>query len=180
MWECIPTDVILIIATPTGHKLQNFPEIVFLPTLCVNMMLILIIIYLVMMSAQQPVPILNFTLNIIFNWKNFSQNFQRNLTGKNKYTPHWHTYTHTPSHRQPTTIIKKNISTYLFSTTAVGLRSTTFKFGFGDGDDDVTTAETDSSPRDNFNISAPNWCNAVIVDGVGSGMLAKLMDKILR
>lgn len=31
--------------------------------------------------------------------------------------------------------------------------------------------ETASRPRDNFNISAPNWCNAVIVDGVGSGML---------
>lgn len=61
-------------------------------------------------------------------------------------------------------------SIYLFSTTAVGLRSTIFKFGL-DGCGDATTAETDSNPRDNFNISAPNWCSAVIVDGVGSGML---------
>lgn len=35
----------------------------------------------------------------------------------------------------------------------------------------TTIDETASNPRDNFNISAPNWCNAVIVDGVGSGML---------
>lgn len=35
----------------------------------------------------------------------------------------------------------------------------------------ATIDETASNPRDNFNISAPNWCNAVIVDGVGSGML---------
>lgn len=33
------------------------------------------------------------------------------------------------------------------------------------------TEPTDSNPRDSFNISAPNWCKAVIVDGVGSGML---------
>lgn len=35
----------------------------------------------------------------------------------------------------------------------------------------------DSSPRDSFSISAPNRCNAVIVDGVGSAMLEKLMRK---
>jgi hypothetical protein len=29
----------------------------------------------------------------------------------------------------------------------------------------------DSSPLDSFNISAPNWWRAVIVDGVGSGIL---------
>lgn len=38
--------------------------------------------------------------------------------------------------------------------------------------------ETASRPRDNFNISAPNWCNAVIVDGVGSGMLH--MNEIVK
>lgn len=30
----------------------------------------------------------------------------------------------------------------------------------------------DSSPLESFNISAPNWWRAVIVDGVGSGMLS--------
>lgn len=35
----------------------------------------------------------------------------------------------------------------------------------------TTIDDTASKPRDNFNISAPNWCNAVIVDGVGSGIL---------
>lgn len=35
----------------------------------------------------------------------------------------------------------------------------------------TTIDETASNPRDNFNISAPNWWSAVIVDGVGSGML---------
>lgn len=34
-------------------------------------------------------------------------------------------------------------------------------------------AVNDSSPRDNLSISAPNACNAVIVDGVGSGILSK-------
>lgn len=31
--------------------------------------------------------------------------------------------------------------------------------------------ETESKPRDNLSISAPNKCNAVIVEGVGSGTL---------
>lgn len=31
--------------------------------------------------------------------------------------------------------------------------------------------ETESKPRESFNISAPNKCSAVIVDGVGSGTL---------
>lgn len=30
---------------------------------------------------------------------------------------------------------------------------------------------TDSNPLESFNISAPNWCSAVIVDGVGSARL---------
>lgn len=40
----------------------------------------------------------------------------------------------------------------------------------------ATIDETASKPRDNFNISAPNWCNAVIVDGVGSGILIGLCE----
>lgn len=39
-------------------------------------------------------------------------------------------------------------------------------------------AVNDSSPRDNLSISAPNACNAVIVDGVGSGILPKTKQKI--
>lgn len=38
-------------------------------------------------------------------------------------------------------------------------------------------AVNDSSPRDNLSISAPNACNAVIVDGVGSGILSKTEEK---
>lgn len=30
---------------------------------------------------------------------------------------------------------------------------------------------TDSNPLESFNISAPNWCSAVMVDGVGSARL---------
>lgn len=36
----------------------------------------------------------------------------------------------------------------------------------------VPVDDTDSRPRDNFSISAPNWCKAVIVDGVGSCILS--------
>lgn len=51
---------------------------------------------------------------------------------------------------------------------------------FGDGSLFIvvafgTCAPTDSNPLDNFSISAPNWCNAVMVDGVGSFML-KLIE----
>lgn len=42
------------------------------------------------------------------------------------------------------------------------------------GEPVVDEEATDSRPRDNFNISAPNWCSAVIVVGVGSGMLCGL------
>lgn len=34
-----------------------------------------------------------------------------------------------------------------------------------------TIEETASKPRDNFSISAPKWCKAVMVDGVGSRIL---------
>lgn len=43
---------------------------------------------------------------------------------------------------------------------------------------DGNGAVNDSSPRDNLSISAPNACNAVIVDGVGSGILSKTEQKI--
>lgn len=38
---------------------------------------------------------------------------------------------------------------------------------------DSGAIEADSSPRDSFNISAPKRCRAVIVEGVGSGILIK-------
>lgn len=50
--------------------------------------------------------------------------------------------------------------------------------GGGDGNgggctvtETVGVAVTDSRPRDSFSISAPNWCNAVMADGVGSRKL---------
>ena len=36
---------------------------------------------------------------------------------------------------------------------------------------DSTSGANDCSPRESFSISAPNWWRAVMVDGVGSGML---------
>lgn len=43
--------------------------------------------------------------------------------------------------------------------------------GIEEEGEEATADATDSNPRDSFNISAPNCCRAVIVDGVGSGML---------
>lgn len=40
--------------------------------------------------------------------------------------------------------------------------------------DPVDEETTDSNPRESFSISAPNWCKAVIVVGVGSGTLHKM------
>lgn len=37
--------------------------------------------------------------------------------------------------------------------------------------DDSLTGAKDSNPLESLSISAPNWWSAVIVDGVGSGML---------
>lgn len=42
----------------------------------------------------------------------------------------------------------------------------------------TTSDETASNPRDSLSISAPNWCNAVMVDGVGSGILSNNTNKI--
>jgi hypothetical protein len=44
----------------------------------------------------------------------------------------------------------------------------------------VGATVADSSPRDNFNISAPNRCKAVIVEGVGSGILIRRRNKFFH
>lgn len=44
----------------------------------------------------------------------------------------------------------------------------------------ATSDETASNPRDSLSISAPNWCNAVMVDGVGSGILSNNINNLLN